>query len=105
MMSDHLWYGVTDFVCSVLMMCAGSYLLTDTAAPRVIRTCYALITAGAFVNLAGLTADYFDYDGIRYGHVWPGELIGDIGVAILMVTRVHLSRRDRRHAARARTRP
>jgi hypothetical protein len=97
-MSDGLIYSIGDLSCSFVMMVCGAYLLTDRHLGRVIRCCHAFIAAGALVNVFGLLADFFDYKGIEYGHVWPGEVIANIGTAVLMATWLFRSLR-RRNAA------
>ena len=84
-MSHHTLYSIGDFLCSVVMMACALWLLTDRSLNRILRCGHALIAAGAFVNVFGLVADYFNYKGIEYGHVWPGEVISNFGTAILMV--------------------
>ena len=73
-----------DLCCSVVMALCGGWLLTDRHLRRVLRVCHALITAGALTNVFGIVADRLGYEGISYGHVWPGELITNIGTAALM---------------------
>ena len=100
-MSDALVYSVADLACSGVMLACGAYLLTDYHLSRLARVCHACITAGALVNVFGLVADYFNYKGIEYGHVWPGELMVNIGAATLMVVWVRTSGRRRRAEAAA----
>jgi hypothetical protein len=94
-MSDILIYPITDFSCSLVMMLCGAYLLTDRSLGRLIRCCHAFIAAGALVNVFGLVADYFNYKNISYGHVWPGEVIANLGTAVLMAVWLYRSARRR----------
>lgn len=100
-MTDGLFYSVADLSCSVVMMTCGAYLLTDYHLSRLARLCHACITGGALVNVLGLLADFFNYKGVEYGHVWPGEVMVNIGAATLMVVWVRTSGRRRRAAALA----
>lgn len=73
-----------NFCCSVVMALCGSWLLTDRHLNRLLRVCHALIAAGALTNVLGIVADRLGYDDVSYGHIWPGELICNIGIAVLM---------------------
>jgi len=73
-----------DFCCSVVLALCGSWLLTDRHLRRLLRVCHALITAGALTNVLGIVADRLGYENVSYGHIWPGELITNIGTAVLM---------------------
>jgi hypothetical protein len=85
-MNDEIFYSLADFACSAVMLVCACWLLTDQSLRRLVRTGHALIAAGMLVNILGLLADYFHYKGIEYGHVWPGEVMGNFGTAVLMVT-------------------
>ncbi|HMH66883.1 MAG TPA: hypothetical protein VK519_03080 [Pinirhizobacter sp.] len=83
-MSDGLFCLYADFCCSLVMALCGSWLLTDRHLCRLLRVCHALIAAGALTNMLGIVADRLGYEGVSYGHVWPGELITNIGTSVLM---------------------
>jgi hypothetical protein len=85
-MSDSLYYGIGDFTFSAIMMGCACWLLTDRRLTRIVRAGHACIAAGSLVNVLGLLADYFNYKGIEYGHVWPGEVIVNGGTTVLMLT-------------------
>ncbi|HEY4092708.1 MAG TPA: hypothetical protein VGN46_14440 [Luteibacter sp.] len=95
-MSDSIYYGIGDFTFSTVMMVCACWLLTDTRLSRIVRSGHAFIAAGALVNVLGLLADYFNYKGVEYGHVWPGEVIANFGTAVLMVTWLYRSLKKKR---------
>lgn len=83
-MSESLFYMYGDLVCSLVMMASGCWLLTDRRLGRLFRVCHAFIAAGALVNVLGIVADRVGYKHISYGHVWPGEVIANLGTAVLL---------------------
>jgi hypothetical protein len=90
--NDGLFYLYADLSCSAVMMVCGCWLLTDRHLGRVLRVCHAFIAAGALVNVLGIVADRVGFHDISYGHVWPGELVVNVGVSVLMVSWVRRSR-------------
>lgn len=94
-MNDGLFYLYADFSCSLVMMICGGWLLTDRHLTRLIRLCQACIAAGALANVMGIVADWIGFENISYGHVWPGEVIANLGTAVLMVSWVWRSARRR----------
>ncbi len=93
-MSDGPFYMYANIICSLVMMICGSWLLTDRRLGRLLRACHACIVAGALVNLLGMFADRLGFHGVSYGHVWPGEVATNAGIAVIMATRVWQSLRD-----------
>ena|SRR6201991_1654153 len=90
-MSDEFFYLYGDLACSTVMMVCGCWLLTDRHLGRLLRLCHACIAAGALVNVLGIVADLVGFKDISYGHVWPGEVITNLGTATLMVNWVWCS--------------
>ncbi|APG05962.1 hypothetical protein BJI69_20015 [Luteibacter rhizovicinus DSM 16549] len=97
-MNDGLFYLYADLSCSAVMMACGCWLLTDRHLGRVLRVCHAFIAAGALVNVLGIVADRVGFHDISYGHVWPGEVMTNIGTAVLMSKWVWRSMRRRQAA-------
>ena len=83
-MSEGHIYMYGDLACSLVMMVSGCWLLTDHRLSRLLRVCHAFIAAGALVNVLGIVADRVGYKDISYGHVWPGEVIANVGTAVLL---------------------
>jgi hypothetical protein len=90
-----------DLVCSAVMSICGCWLLTDQHLGRLLRVCHACIAAGALVNVFGIVADRVGFHDISYGHVWPGEVIANLGTAVLLVAWTWRSMRRRRERAGA----
>jgi hypothetical protein len=97
-MNDGLFYLYADLSCSLVMVVCGCWLLTDRHIRRLLRLCHACIAAGGLVNVLGIVADQIGFEDISYGHVWPGEVMTNLGTALLMVNWVVVSLR-RRHEA------
>jgi lipoprotein signal peptidase len=94
MNEDIYLYG--DLACSVVMMVCGCWLLTDPHFRRLLRVCHACVAGGALVNVLGIVADQVGFEGISYGHVWPGEVVVNMGVSVLMVSWVQRSKQRHR---------
>lgn len=73
-----------DLACSVVMMISACWLLTDQSLRRINRTCHAFIAAGALANIFGIVADRIGFQDISYGNVWPGEVVVNIGLAVML---------------------
>jgi hypothetical protein len=95
-MKGEIFYSIANFACSATVLVCAGWLLTDQTLRRVVRAGHAMIAAGMLVNILGLIADYLHYKGIEYGHVWPGEVIGNAGVAVLMLTWLLHARQKKR---------
>lgn len=81
---NELVYLYGDLVGSAVMMVCGCWLLTDHGLSRLLRLCHACIAAGGLVNVLGIVADQVGFKDISYGHVWPGEVMTNLGMAVLM---------------------
>jgi lipoprotein signal peptidase len=79
-----LFFLYTDLVCSVVIMISACWLLTDLSLRRINRTCHACIAAGALANIFGIVADRIGFQDISYGNVWPGEVVVNIGLAVML---------------------
>jgi hypothetical protein len=88
-----------DLACSLVMMVCGCWLLTDQHLGRLLRVCHALIAAGALVNVLGIVADRVGFHDISYGYIWPGEVIANLGTAVLLAAWAWRSMRRRRDRA------
>jgi hypothetical protein len=95
---NELVYLYGDLACSLVMMVCACWLLTDPHFRRLLRVCHACVAAGALVNVLGILADQVGFEGISYGRVWPGELVVNVGVSVLMVSWMRHSQRRRREA-------
>ena len=98
-MNDGLFYLYADLSCSAVMMVCGCWLLTDHHMGRLLRLCHACIAAGALVNVLGIVADRIGFHEISYGHVWPGEVMTNLGTAMLMAKWVWRSMQRHREAS------
>jgi hypothetical protein len=96
---NELFYLYSDLACSLVMMVCGCWLLTDNHFRRLLRVCHACIAAGALVNVMGIVADQIGFEGISYGHVWPGEVVVNLGTSVLMAAWVQRSLRYRQERA------
>jgi hypothetical protein len=47
----------------------------------------------------GIVADQIGFEGISYGHVWPGEVVVNLGTSVLMAAWVQRSLRYRQERA------
>lgn len=95
-MKDGMFYLYANMACNLMMTACACWLLTDCHFHRLLRACYAFIAAGAVVNLLGMVADLLDYQGISYGHIWPGELVTNFGTGVMLAYGVWRSSRRRR---------
>lgn len=82
-MNDGLFYLYGNFLCNTVITSCSLWLLTDRRFPRIVRACYGFIAAGAMVNVFGMICAILGLRHMDYGHVWPGELVGNFGVAML----------------------
>lgn len=98
-MNNDLIYLYGDLICSLVMMVAGCWLLTDHTLRRLNRSCHAFIATGALANVLGILADRLGYQDINYGYVWPGEVVVNIGLAVMMASWMWRSLRKRRERA------
>lgn len=99
-MNDGLFYLYADLSCSLVLVVSGSWLLTDRHLCRLIRACHAFIACGALVNVLGIVADQLGYQDVSYGHVWPGEVIANVGTSVLLASWVWRSLRRKREEAK-----
>lgn len=90
-----------DLACSSVMLVAGCWLLTDRTLRRVNRVSHAFIAAGALANILGIIADRVGFEDISYGKVWPGEVVVNIGLAVMMATWFWRSVSGSRHRRRS----
>jgi lipoprotein signal peptidase len=94
------WFLYGDLACSAIMLVAGCWLLTDRTLRRVNRVSHAFIAAGALANVLGIVADRVGFQDISYGKVWPGEVVVNIGLAVMMATWCWRSVSGARHRRR-----
>jgi hypothetical protein len=82
-MNDGLFYLYGNLLCNSTITLCSLWLLTDRHFHRLVRACYAFISAGAVVNVIGMVCAIIGLRHMDYGHVWPGEVVGNFGVAML----------------------
>lgn len=95
-MHDGMFYLYGNLACNSVMTVSALWLLTDRNLSRMLRISNAFIAAGAVVNVSGMLADLMGYRNISYGHIWPGEMVGNFGTALLLGSWVWRSAKRRR---------
>ncbi|WP_058834460.1 hypothetical protein [Luteimonas abyssi] len=75
------------------LVVAALWMMTATGNTRRIKLCCAVLAAGAIVDVFGLARAMLD--GSAYATIWPGELVLNAGVTLLMCEWIRLDRRQR----------
>jgi hypothetical protein len=83
-MMDGLFYLYGNLACNAVATLCALWLLTDRHLNRLLRTCLAFIAAGAVVNVVGMMGALLGFHRVDYGHVWPGEVVTNFGMAVLL---------------------
>ncbi|ASR43368.1 hypothetical protein BEN78_08260 [Xanthomonas citri pv. mangiferaeindicae] len=89
---------IAYLIVTLLLVVAALWMMTATGQPRGIKLCGTLVAAGAIVDVVGLVAAMDTGHG--YAAIWPGELVLNGGMALLLLEWARLERRQRRRAAR-----
>ncbi|MEN4903980.1 hypothetical protein [Luteimonas sp. TWI1416] len=78
-------------VVTSLLAAAALWMMTATVYGRGIKLCCALVAAGAIVDVVGLVEAMLTASG--YAAIWPGELVLNAGMALLMIEWTRIDRR------------
>ncbi|UNK42846.1 hypothetical protein MNO14_01685 [Luteimonas sp. S4-F44] len=89
---------IAYLIVTTLLIVAALWMMTATGQPRGIKLCGTLVAAGAIVDVVGLVAAMATGHG--YAAIWPGELVLNGGMALLLLEWARLERRQRRRTAR-----